>query len=62
MRMPSNPFPETDQGKQYAWALNAFDGPLSELIEHERTHPMGELDIALTAMLEAKRHEMIHGG
>ena len=62
MKTPCNPFPESEEGKMYAWALGAFGGPLSELLEHERTHPVGRLDVALTAALEAKRHEMIHGG
>jgi len=46
----------------YAWAMSAMNAPLSEVVEHQRQHHAGDLDIALTAMLEAKRHEMIHGG
>ena len=61
MKTPCNPFPESEEGKQFAFAISAMNAPLSEVIEHKRSHPAGDLDIALTAMLEAKRLEMIHG-
>jgi len=46
----------------YAFAMSAMNAPLSVVLKHERENTYGKLDIALTAALEAKRHEMIHGG
>ena len=62
MKTLCNPFVETQEGKNIALAMSAMNAPVSEVIEHKRSHPAGDLDIALTAMLEAKRLEMIHGG
>jgi len=56
-----NPFVRSNEGKKYAWAIAGTNRTLGELLRYEQAHPMGEMDVALTAALAARKEEMLWG-
>jgi len=60
-RKARNPFVRSNQGKKYAWAIYGTGMMLGEILQYEEQNPMGDMDVALTAALAARKEEMLWG-